>query len=295
MTVRSLVAALIVSGSLGDLGGGLARAQEGAGAPAPAPAPAPEPTLPDRRPVEAKAACASGRVETGIEILGRLYAETNELMYVFNQGRCYQQNGLTDPAIQRFREFLRSARSLPEPEQPADAIRAAEGHLETLEADRDRAAAAPVLAPSLPSLPPAGGEAPIGLTAAPTETPAGADHRRLYRVGTIACGVLAAAGIGAGIVFGLEARRQERAIEREAASGGIDGQVLMSRVRAGNRDQTLQWVGYAVGTASLAAGAVLLYLDLGRSRTRAQRSFQHFVVVPTLGSDRAGVTVRQSF
>ena len=55
----------------------------------------------------AKKACITGDVKTGIDILGDLYVDTADVTYVFNQGRCYEQNHLWVDAIDRFREYLR--------------------------------------------------------------------------------------------------------------------------------------------------------------------------------------------
>src|SRR5207244_1269155 len=65
----------------------------------------------ESRQVKAKHACAAGRVEEGVEILAGLYAESGDVNYVYNQGRCYQQNGRVDQALNRFHEYLRRATS----------------------------------------------------------------------------------------------------------------------------------------------------------------------------------------
>jgi tetratricopeptide (TPR) repeat protein len=58
---------------------------------------------------EAKKACLAGKnsYEQGIEILAELFAITNEPTYIYNQGRCYQQNNQPDLALSRFQEYLR--------------------------------------------------------------------------------------------------------------------------------------------------------------------------------------------
>lgn len=58
---------------------------------------------------EAKKACLAGKnsYEQGIEILAELYATTNEPTYIYNQGRCYQQNNQPELALSRFQEYLR--------------------------------------------------------------------------------------------------------------------------------------------------------------------------------------------
>src|SRR6185503_1526342 len=67
----------------------------------------------DPRELEAKKACLANKPDRGIELLAELYAETNEATYIYNQGRCYQQNGRSADALIRFREYLRKAQGLP--------------------------------------------------------------------------------------------------------------------------------------------------------------------------------------
>jgi hypothetical protein len=55
----------------------------------------------------AKKACAAGDYKEGVEILAGLYVDTDDPTYVYNQGRCYQQNHQWRSAVDRFREYLR--------------------------------------------------------------------------------------------------------------------------------------------------------------------------------------------
>jgi tetratricopeptide (TPR) repeat protein len=226
-----------------------ARAQVAESAPTEPPVAAPAlPEIEDPRPVEAKTACASGRIDEGIEILARLFAEANEPIWVFNQGRCYEQNGRTEAAILRFREFLRLARAQPADEQRAEAIRAAEEHLAALEKDQHGAAA----------------PAPAPLALAATIVDEGAEQRERraarYRAGALGCAALTAAGVATAVVFGLKTRAEERAVRAKVDGGGILQSELTARRTAGERDETLQWVGYGVAGTSLITGAVLLLL-----------------------------------
>ena len=65
----------------------------------------------------AKKACIKGDVGKGIDILGDLYVETGDITFVFNQGRCFQQNHRWEEALDRFNEFLRKARNLSQNEK----------------------------------------------------------------------------------------------------------------------------------------------------------------------------------
>ena len=62
----------------------------------------------------AKKACATGNFAKGVDILADLFVDTNDFSYVYNQGRCYQQNNRFEQAISRFREYLRKAKDISE-------------------------------------------------------------------------------------------------------------------------------------------------------------------------------------
>ena len=49
----------------------------------------------------AKKACLSGDTRKGTEILADLFIDTNDANHIFNQGRCYEQNGEKSQAIPR--------------------------------------------------------------------------------------------------------------------------------------------------------------------------------------------------
>src|SRR5688572_13592528 len=66
----------------------------------------------EARELEAKRACLASRPEQGIEILAGLYAETNDPTYIYNQARCFEQNGRAQDAVTRFREYLRKTPNL---------------------------------------------------------------------------------------------------------------------------------------------------------------------------------------
>jgi hypothetical protein len=61
---------------------------------------------------EAKKACLSGDYQKGVSILAELYVETDDPVFLHNQGRCYEQNVRYVEAAERFREYLRKAPKL---------------------------------------------------------------------------------------------------------------------------------------------------------------------------------------
>lgn len=61
---------------------------------------------------QAKKACLSGDYAKGVSILADLFVDTNDPNYLYNQGRCYEQNLHYAEAAERFKEFLRKAGNL---------------------------------------------------------------------------------------------------------------------------------------------------------------------------------------
>jgi hypothetical protein len=53
----------------------------------------------------AMTACLSGDHTKGVALLAEMYVSTRDAIYIFNQGRCFEQNGRYEEAIVRFREF----------------------------------------------------------------------------------------------------------------------------------------------------------------------------------------------
>lgn len=118
----------------------------------------------------AKKACLSGDTKKGTELLADLYIDTNDATHIYNQGRCFEQNGQKEQAIPRFEEYLRKAKDL----SPED-VDAVHKRIESLQAAVDHrgkpgqgepiAVPAPILVqptPTPPAIPP---------TAAPANPP----------------------------------------------------------------------------------------------------------------------------
>jgi hypothetical protein len=61
---------------------------------------------------QAMKACLSGDYQKGVSILADLFVETGDATYLWNQGRCYEQNVRYVEAAERFREYLRKAHRL---------------------------------------------------------------------------------------------------------------------------------------------------------------------------------------
>jgi len=99
VTVRLLVAALVATALV------------------PAPARAADKVEAKER--KARIECAAGNYIEGVRLLAELWVATKDANFLYNQARCYEQNGQNDRAATRFREYLRKATGLPAEEVDA--------------------------------------------------------------------------------------------------------------------------------------------------------------------------------
>jgi hypothetical protein len=122
----------------------------------------------------AKIACLSGDYAKGVALLAEMFVITGDAIHLFNQGRCFEQNGKYEEAIVRFREFLRK-----HPEKDVPGL-AAEKHIADCEVliDKQKAKASPpppvetkpVVEP-VPASAPAPAPAPVVQVAVPPPAP----------------------------------------------------------------------------------------------------------------------------
>jgi tetratricopeptide (TPR) repeat protein len=263
----------------------------------------PKPASRELREAEARRACAAGQVEKGIDLLAELLVELGHPNYVYNQARCYQQNGRAEEAINRFREYLRSAPNISTSERQR-----VEGFVTELEAElaRRRAQAnttqpadaqaqtpPPRTEPSTRVPPPPEQERPAGKV---TETTAAAGERAqtLRRSAFILGGVgLLGLGVGAFSSFKVHSIAEEQKDLLAAAhdkGGTVEFSVYQENEDAGKRYEKLQWLGYGVGAAALVGAGICLLLASGD-----ETSSPSAVLVPELGPGRAGGVLRVSF
>ena len=128
----------------------------------------------------AKKACLLGDVDKGAEILADLYIDTNDAGYIYNQARCFEQNGKNDQAVLRFKEYLRKAKNIPQAEIDAvlkkiDELQGAAGQHKAQPEPAAATSPAPAAQPSpatsataAPAVPPAAATAttpdPLGIS-----------------------------------------------------------------------------------------------------------------------------------
>jgi hypothetical protein len=220
--------------------------------------------------------------------LGDLFVETDDAAYVYNQGRCFEQNHRWNDAIDRFKEYLRKV-----PDLQATEKASVESHISDCQVEQAKLAppsAAPTATPapaplSAAAVPPPRSAETVNLMATPT-SPAVEQHfgARLRTAGivTASVGVLALAG-------GLVCNVQANSLAKDLSGTTYD------RSKASTRDTyvTFMWVGYGTGVAALAAGATLFFLG-GRSGTTADTS-PTVSLIPALGPGLTSLSLRGSY
>jgi tetratricopeptide (TPR) repeat protein len=231
----------------------------------------------DAREREARADFAAGRYQKAVDTFAALFAETGDPIHLRNIGRCYQKMKRPQEAIDSFQEYLHKGKNLSKAERQE-----IDGYIKEMEALKaSEAAAPPVTPPPATTAPPppttatspAGAGAPsgagmFGVGDAPTapppagsttttpppalgvvaSAPAAHDDGRTWRIAGIATGAAGVAFIAVGIAYGAAAK---------SAADSVSNQYNAGTESDGKRDATLQWVGYGVGVAALATGAIL--------------------------------------
>jgi hypothetical protein len=122
----------------------------------------------DPRANEARTACMAGEVQKGVRLLAELYTASDDPIWIFNQGRCYQQNAQPALGVSRFKEFLRKSKAGPDDEDVRDAqkyIAELETELQAKGADPGRGTAPAT--PQVERVPQSDGTAPVSLTTVP--------------------------------------------------------------------------------------------------------------------------------
>lgn len=238
----------------------------------------------------ARKACLTGDADKGVSLLADLFVESGDPVYVFNQGRCLQQNSRYKDAILRFEEYLRLGQTA---KLDADARTAAKSHIEECKAKLADEESAQALLPQplaqpLPQQIPQPTAQPdatetISQPKAEPEAPKGGKG---LLVGGIVLGGVGVAAAVAGVVFNLKANNMANELETK-----VD-----AYTESKSSDQkaygTLAWVGYGVGAACIATGAVLIVVGANR---RGSSTRTDVALVPAVGPDHAGVLLRGGF
>lgn len=237
----------------------------------------------------ARMACLSGDYAKGVALLTELFVDTEDPTYLYNQGRCYEQNRRYDDAIARFQEYLRAGKRLSRREK-ADA----EKHIAECEALLARQAVqqpavlpVPVPSPVPPASAPVASAPPVVVPAPVVEQVSGppvSDTGSGLRTTGVVVAAVGGAALVAGVALNLEAN--EMAEDMQNVDGYTPGKESDRKTF-----ETMGWISYGVGAACVATGAVFYVLGL-RSGSAASSSV---AVVPALAPGQAGAVLKGAF
>jgi hypothetical protein len=226
----------------------------------------------------ARKACLTGEPVAGVGILADLFIDTHDTTYLFNQGRCFEQNRRYEDAIGRFREYLMKAKDLGQDEK-ADTekhIAACESYLREKPSEEKKAEASTKNIEITPRATPPQPEVAVVEPKARRESDGAS-----FRAAGIVVAVLGGAGLGAGVALNLKVNSMATDLE-----SGYDPSVDSSR----KNYKTAMWVGYGAGAACLIGGGVLYYLGW-----RHSQDLPSVALVPTVTSEMVGTAVWGAF
>jgi len=231
---------------------------------------------------EARGACLNGDYARGVALLSELFLDFKDPNYIFNQGRCYEQNQQLADAVARFREYVRTT--------TGDKT-VAEQHIAECEALLNRSAppaspppVEPVASTPQPSTPiPPAAPAPRPAADLEQQTTSAPPGSRLRVAGVVVASV-GVAGLVTGLVLNLKANSLASSIDPPAHTFDRSTESTRKSYEAGS------WIGYGVGAAGVVAGAILY----GIGRAQAGRSTE-VAVFPSIASSFAGAAVAGTF
>jgi hypothetical protein len=213
----------------------------------------------------ARKACMVGNFAKGVDILADLFLASGDAVYIYNQGRCFQQNHQWQEAIDRFAEYLRKAKSISEAERSE-----AQAHIAECEERLSKAVAAPSEPAPQPVV-----TVPVTSPPPPAPAPAHVEDRGVgLRVAGIVVGAVGLAGIGTGIFCSAKT---------------YDLRDDASRL---DRYKTVGTVAYATGGVGLATG-IVFYL-IGYSR-KGDAVPSVIALVPSIGPEQTAVVLNGTF
>ncbi len=211
----------------------------------------------------ARKACLTGDVSAGLSILADLFVEHQNPVYVFNQGRCLEQNSRYKEAIARFEEFLRIAdnHNLPE-----DVKATGQKHLDGCKAkvaEESPVAAPPPVAQPLPQPPPQPAP-PVQVVEKPNVQPEAPSDGKGLLIGGIVTGTVGVGAVVAGYFLGKKSNDLIAEMQTHPDS------YTMGKHSDQQTYKTLAWVSYAVGGACVASGVVMIAIGASRSASPSQ-------------------------
>jgi tetratricopeptide (TPR) repeat protein len=241
----------------------------------------------------ARKACLTGDYDKGVAILADLFVETRQPVYLYNQGRCFEQNRRYEEAIARFEEYLRTGETTA---LKSDDRAAAEKHIADCrshlpeDSSKAQAAAPPSFVPPPPSAAPIPEPAPTPEPAAelveqPKPQPEPPKGRSGLLTAGIIVGAIGVAAVGVGVGFNVKANSMVTDMETKVDNYSANNESSQKTYK------TLAWVGYLGGAALVATGVVFVAVGA----TSRRRSSSNVALVPAVGPDRAGLLLSGAF
>lgn len=243
----------------------------------------------DAKERRARTACLAGDYAEGVRLLSELFVSTKDTTFIFNQGRCFEQNRRYEDAIARFQEFLRASKKVTKADK-AEAQKHINDCKELLadggeksKAEQSAPAAPTPVTPVVPAavvpspvVPTSAASMPVVTSAATSSAGSG------LRTAGIVMASVGGAALVAGVIFNLKVNSLASDIQK------TDG---YSPDKESDRKtyRTLGWVGYGLGAACVATGAVLYILG---SRSGDGPSV---ALVPAFAHDHAGAILKGAF
>ena len=236
----------------------------------------------------ARLACLNGDYSEGVAILSKLFVEHKDPTYIFNQGRCLEQNRRYEDAIARFQEYLRAGRKKLDENDRDEAERRIASCKEMMAQENARSPSIlqpkPVVAsPSPVRAKPEPEPNPEPVVTQHAPQPASTSDGAGLRISGIVVASFGVIATGAGVLFNVK------------ANGTVDDMYSTYDGYTKESDrktyETLAWVGYGVGAACVVTGAILYAVGL-KARSNSTGSV---ALVPTAGPDRAGAALIGAF
>jgi hypothetical protein len=235
----------------------------------------------------AKKACLTGDTAKGVELLADLFIDFGNLTYVFNQGRCFEQNRRYEDAIARFREYLVKGENLSD-EERADAekhIAVCQTYLGQRQATPSTPAPAAAEPPTAPTpVAPVTPQPGLSVSEQPEPPAATRTQGGGLRIAGAATASLGLAAVVAGVALTFKVN---------SMSADLESPYNYSRSTESTRVgyKTLAWVSYGVGAACIAGGALMYYVGW---RTQ-HNSRVDLALVPTIELAGAGAVLTGGF
>ncbi len=237
----------------------------------------------------ARQACLDGNYAEGVAVLSKLFVETKNATYIFNQGRCFEQNRRYDDAIARFQEFLLAGHEKLGSNEKADADQHISYCKEMLAQERAIVPTSPAPQPVVDA-PPVAPAASAPATAPeptviqqPAPGPIPPSGGAGLRTGGIVVATFGVAALGAGILLNVKANHTVNDMYST-----YDG---YSKESDRKTYEALAWVGYGLGAACVVTGAVLYGIGLKEKSGPASG----LALVPVIGTSQAGAVLTGAF